>query len=64
LGFIEITMRLQKQLSKRTKDRDYHRFVIVIPNDLIEKAEFKEGDSLEAVDIKRGEIKLKRAQKP
>lgn len=52
-------MRLQKQLSKRTKEKDYHRFVIVIPNEIIEKAELKEGDSLTA-EAKQGEINLKK----
>jgi len=52
-------MKLQKQLSKRTKKKDYHRYVISIPNDLIESAGFKEGDELEG-EAKKGEIKLKK----
>lgn len=60
MGIAKINMRLQKQLSKRTKDKDYHRFVIAVPNDIIEQSGLKEGDSLEAVDIKKGEMRIRK----
>jgi bifunctional DNA-binding transcriptional regulator/antitoxin component of YhaV-PrlF toxin-antitoxin module len=55
-------MKLQKHPTK--KGTNYFKWEIILPSDAVEKAEFKEGDSLEAVEIKKGEIKLKRAQKP
>jgi hypothetical protein len=57
-------MKLQKRFLRNYNGKDYFKFMINISPDAVEKAEFKEGDSLEAVEIKKGEIKLKRAQKP
>ena len=51
-------MKLQKQLSKKIRDKTHHKYVVVIPKDLIEKAGFKEGDELEA-EARKGEIKLR-----
>lgn len=48
-------MKLQKH--KTRKDKDYHKYVVVIPEDKIEKSGFKEGDEFEA-EAKKGEIKL------
>jgi len=53
-------MRLQKQLSKRTKEKDYHRYVVVIPEDLIKQSGLKEGDELQGT-AQKDEIKLKKA---
>ena len=52
-------MKIQKQLSKKRGDKEYHRYVINIPSDLMEKSGFREGDELEA-EAKKGEIKLKK----
>ena len=52
-------MKIQKQLSKRVGDKVYHKYVVVIPEEIISESGFKEGDSLEA-EAKKGEIKLKR----
>ena len=49
-------MRLQKHRTR--KDQDYSKYVVVIPKDVIEEADFKEGDELEA-EAKKGEIKLR-----
>lgn len=41
-------MKLQKQLGKKMGGKVYHKYVVVIPPEIIEKSEFKEGDNLEA----------------
>ena len=50
-------MKLQKQ--KTRKKENYYKYVIVIPEEKIKEAEFKEGDELEA-EAKKGEIKIKK----
>ena len=40
-------MKIQKQLSDKRGNKIYHKYVVVIPNELVEKAELKEGDELE-----------------
>ncbi len=52
-------MKLQKQSVGKIGDREYHKYVIIVPNEDIEKAGFKEGEELVA-ESKKGEIKLKR----
>jgi hypothetical protein len=50
-------MILQKH--KTRKDKDYSKYVVVLPKEAVEKADFREGDELET-EAKKGEIKLKR----
>jgi len=50
-------MRLQKRLSRKYKGKDYHKYILVIPIEEIEKSGFKEGDELK-VNSKKGEIRL------
>lgn len=50
-------MKLQKH--KTRKDKDYSKYVVVIPTEKIKESGFKEGDELEA-EAKKGEIKLKK----
>lgn len=52
-----IFMRLQKRLSRKYKGKDYHKYILVIPIEEIEKSGFKEGDELK-VNSKKGEIRL------
>lgn len=52
-------MKLQKQLSKKRGDKKYYRYTINFSEDLIKKADFKEGDEL-IPDAKKGEIRLKK----
>ena len=52
-------MKLQKRLSRIYKDKKYYKYILVIPEKEIEKAEFKEGDELKS-ETKKGEIKIKR----
>ncbi len=52
-------MKLQKHSSKKKGEKDYPKYVVVIPKDVIEKSGFKEGDELEA-EAKKGEVRLRR----
>jgi len=52
-------MKIQKQLSKKRNKKEYYRYVVNIPKEILEKSGFKEGDELKA-EAKKGEIKLKR----
>ena len=40
-------MKLQKQLSRKVKDKEYPKWVVTIPPSEIEKLEWKEGQELE-----------------
>jgi len=50
-------MKLQKHRTR--KDKSYYKYVVVIPEDIVKKSGFKEGDELQA-EVKKGEIKLKK----
>ena len=50
-------MKLQKQ--KTDYKRNYHKYVVVLPEKTIKKAGFKTGTKLKA-DAKKGEIKLRK----
>ena len=52
-------MKLQKQSVGKIGDKEYHKFVVVIPNDAIEQAGFREGEELEA-QASKGEIRLRK----
>lgn len=53
-------MKLQKHNSRKAKKgEDYFKWEVILPKDAVEKADFKEGDELEA-EAKKGEIKLKK----
>jgi len=41
-------MKLQKQLSRKYKDKEYSKYVIVIKPKLVEELGWKEGEKLEA----------------
>ena len=50
-------MKLQKH--KTRKDKNYFKYVMVLPEEVVKKAGLKEGDELEA-EAKKGEIKLRK----
>ena len=52
-------MKLQKRFSRRYKDKEYHKYIVVLPEEEIIKSKFREGDELE-VESKIGEIKLRK----
>jgi bifunctional DNA-binding transcriptional regulator/antitoxin component of YhaV-PrlF toxin-antitoxin module len=53
-------MKLQKQLSKKRENKIYHKFVLNLPAEIVEKAELKEGDELEGEASKHHIILKKR----
>ena len=52
-------MRLQKQLSRKSGNIEYPKFVTVIPPETIKQLNWKGGDELEA-NIKDGRLILKK----
>ena len=52
-------MKLQKQSVGKVGGKEYHKYVVILPNEEVEKAGFKEGEKLVA-ESKKGEIKLKK----
>ena len=52
-------MKIQKHSSKKKGEKDYPKYVVVIPKHVIDESGFQEGDELEA-EAKKGEIKLRR----
>jgi bifunctional DNA-binding transcriptional regulator/antitoxin component of YhaV-PrlF toxin-antitoxin module len=53
-------MKILKVKSRNYNGKQYYKYRINLPEELLKEASFKEGDSLEAVDIKRGEMKLRK----
>lgn len=49
--------KLQKQISRKTKNKEYAKYVVVIPENKIKEAELREGDELE-INVKKGKIVL------
>ena len=50
-------MKLQRQ--KSDYKRGYHKYVIVLPDEVVKESGFKEGDELQA-QAKKGEIRLRK----
>lgn len=50
-------MKLQKRLSRKYKGKNYHKYILVIPEKEIKKSGFKEGQELK-INSKKGEIKI------
>ena len=57
--FLIVIMKILKEKSREYNGKSYYKFKINLPEDLIKKSSFKEGDELEA-KAKKGEIKLRR----
>ena len=51
--------RLQKQLSRKVGDKEYAKYVIVIPPEEIKKSGFREGQELK-IETKEGKITIKK----
>ena len=45
-------MKVLKEKSREYKGKEYHRYRVNIPDEIIKKAEIKEGDELEATATK------------
>ena len=52
-------MKLQKQ--KTDYKRGYHKYVVVLSDDIVKQADFKEGDEL-VPEARKGEIRLKKGR--
>lgn len=52
-------MKLQRQLSKKRGDKIYHKYVIVLSDNVVQEAGFKEGDELESF-VSKGEVRLRK----
>jgi bifunctional DNA-binding transcriptional regulator/antitoxin component of YhaV-PrlF toxin-antitoxin module len=52
-------MKIQKQLSKKRGDKIYYKYVVVIPDEILEESGLKAGDELVA-EAGKGEVKLKK----
>jgi len=52
-------MKLQKQLSRKVGNKEYPKYVAVIPPKIVEEAKLKEGQELE-VSVKNGKIILEK----
>lgn len=55
-------MKLQKQLSKRTKEKDYYRYVLNVPPMIIREAGFGEGEELD-IEVIKGKVTFKQKKK-
>lgn len=51
--------RIQKQLSRKVGDKEYVKYVLVIPSEEIKKSGFKEGQELK-IETKEGKITIKK----
>ena len=52
-------MKIQKQISDKRDGKIYYKHVVVLPNEILEKAGLKRGDEIEA-NAEKGEIKLRK----
>lgn len=57
-----LSMKLQKHLSRKVGDKEYSKYVAVFPPEVIKKSGLKEGDELEAI-AERGKIIIKKKNK-
>lgn len=51
-------MKIEKTKSRKYKNKQYYKYRIIIPEETLKEAGFKEGDELKA-ETKKGEIRLK-----
>ncbi len=52
-------MKVQRQFVNKRGDKSYHKYVVVIPPEVIEKSKLKEGDELEA-EAEKNKIVLRK----
>ncbi|MEK6889735.1 MAG: hypothetical protein AABX35_00950 [Nanoarchaeota archaeon] len=52
-------MRLQKQLASKVNGKEYHKYVIVLSDNVVQEAGLKEGDELES-SVSKGEVRLRK----
>ena len=54
-----VMAKLQKQLSRKVGNKEYSKYVIVMPSEEIKKAGFREGQELK-IETKEGKIIIKK----
>lgn len=54
-----VMAKLQKQLSRKVGNKEYSKYVIVIPSEEIKKSGFREGQELK-IETKEGKIIIKK----
>ena len=52
-------MKLQKRFLRKYNEKDYFKFMVNLPPEIVEQAKLKEGDELET-EVERGIIKIKK----
>lgn len=52
-------MKLQKQKTREVKGKEYHRWVVVLPHDQLEKLKWEEGEELKS-ETKGNQLILKK----
>lgn len=55
-------MKLQKQVSRKVEDKEYSKYVVVVPPDEVDKLGWKEGQELEH-EVREQNLILKPAKK-
>jgi len=55
--------KLQKQISGRVGEKEYSKYVVVIPESHVKEAEFEEGEILD-IFSEKGKVTIKRAKPP
>jgi len=52
-------MKLQKRFLREVKGKNYYKYLVQIPPEVVEEAGFKAGDEL-GVEVKKGEVRLRK----
>ena len=52
--------KLQKQVSRKVGDKEYSKYVIVIPEEIINNVDFKEGEEVK-IETNEGKIVIRKA---
>jgi bifunctional DNA-binding transcriptional regulator/antitoxin component of YhaV-PrlF toxin-antitoxin module len=55
-------VKLQRQFNRRVKKKEYSKWLLVIPPEVVDKLGWKEGDDLSA-EVEGTALKLKRAKR-
>lgn len=55
--------RIQRQKTRKVGDTEYYKYVIVVPESFIKKADFKEGDIVSTHVLGKGRIMFKREKR-
>lgn len=56
-------MRLQRQVNRVVEDKEYSKYVVIIPPEDVEKLEWKEGEEL-AHEVKEQALIIRKAKPP